>query len=349
MNTAAVKAAGFAGVDAVIDMAHRTGITSMDDRENYGVSIATGGSNLTLLDLTYAYSTIANNGEMRGQPVVKQQPGQRKLEPVALLRVTDGAGRTLLQFDGPAREQVVQAGYAYQVTDILKDNNAKRHTYNAPEVQFGMPDRRPIAAKTGTQQGPSDIKTVLATWNFGYVPDLTVGVWVGNADNKLVNPNLPSASSSLLIWKEVMAAALQMLNIPPREFPVPADITWEQVNGKREPIVKGTKVQLREDLRMWAAAGNPTTATGGLFQDERGSATPGPGGSRPSQTPQAPRPPGASGTATPASLPAATRPPAATAPAGPVVPPQPVATQAPAPQPAGQCQPQPPYYRPCSP
>src|SRR5207244_2215572 len=119
----------------------------------------------------------------------------------------------------PDRRQVVQAGYAYQVTDILKDNNAKRHTYAAPDSQFGMPDRRPVAAKTGTQQGPTNISTVLATWNFGYVPDLTVGVWVGNADNALVNSNLTSASSSLLIWKEFMSAAIDMLHIPPREFP----------------------------------------------------------------------------------------------------------------------------------
>ncbi len=343
MNTAAVKAAGFTGVDAVIDMAHRTGITSMDDRENYGVSIATGGSNLTLLDLTFAYSTIANNGEMRGAPVLKPQPGHRKLDPVTLLRVTDGTGGVLLEFQRPAREQVVQAGYAYQITDILKDNNAKRHTYNAPEVQFGLPDRRPIAAKTGTQQGPKDIKTVLATWNFGYVPDLTVGVWVGNADNALVNSNLTSASSSLLIWKEVMTAALQMLNIPPKEFPVPADISWEQVNGKREPVVKGTKVQLREDLRLWAAAGNPTTEAGNLFPGEQrpsatrasappgGSATPGPQGP-------------AAGSATPAARPSATaapaNPPPATAPPGPVA--------APSAAPSG-CQPQPPFYRPCTP
>jgi membrane peptidoglycan carboxypeptidase len=257
MNTAAVKSAGFVGVDGVIDMAHRAGITTLNDRESYGVSIATGGSNLTLLDLTYAYSTIANNGEMRGMPALKPAPGLRRIDPVALLQVVDGNGRVLVQFTGPSREQVVQAGYAYQVTDILKDNNAKRLTYTAPEVQFSLPDKRPIAAKTGTQQGPKDIRTVLATWNFGYVPDLTVGVWVGNANNALVNSNLTSASSSLLIWKEVMAAAVEILHIPPKEFAVPPDIHWENVNGHNEPIVNGTKVVRAEDLKLWAAAGNP--------------------------------------------------------------------------------------------
>ncbi len=248
MNTGAVKASAFTGVDATIDMAHRLGITTLDDRDTYGVSIATGGANLTLLDLTYAYSTIANNGEMRGMTTVDKNPNHRRLDPVSLLKVTNGKGDVLWEYKQPERKQVVQAGYAYQVTDILKDNNAKRHTYTAPEIQFGLPDRRPVAAKTGTQQGPKDIKTVLSTWNFGYVPDLTVGVWVGNADNALVNPNLTSAASSLLIWKEFMAAATTMLNIPPRDFPIPPDIQFEMVNGKREPLVKGP--QLAKIIRM---------------------------------------------------------------------------------------------------
>jgi membrane peptidoglycan carboxypeptidase len=259
MNTAAVKAAGYVGVDGVIDMAHRVGITTLTDRENYGVSIATGGANLTLLDLTYAYSTIANNGEMRGVPALRPAPGLRRLDPVALLKVTNGNGDVLFEFKEPGREQVVQAGYAYQITHILADHAAKRPTYTAPEVQFNLKDKRPIAAKTGTQQGPTDIRTVLATWNFGYTPDLTVGVWVGNANNALVNPNLTSASSSLLIWKEFMQAAVEMLALPPKDFPVPPDIEWQTINGKREPVVRGTKPMAREDLRLWAAAGNPTT------------------------------------------------------------------------------------------
>ncbi|MBI2760757.1 MAG: transglycosylase domain-containing protein [Chloroflexi bacterium] len=362
MNTAAVKAAGFAGVDEVIDVAHKVGITSLDDRENYGVSIATGGANLTLLDLTFAYSTIANNGEMRGAPAIKPPAGHRKIDPAAILRVVDGNNSVLYEFRDPRREQVVPAGNAYQITDILKDNNAKRHTYNAPEIQFGMPDKRPVAAKTGTQQGPKNIKDVLATWNFGYVPDLTVGVWVGNANNALVNPNLTSASSSLLIWKEFMTAAIQMLNIPPKEFPVPPDIEWQMVNGKREPIVKGTKVVRAEDLKLWAAAGNSTSPVGGVPRDDTqpggqspaGTAAPRPAGPQ-TTTPGQPQPTPDDGEHPQATPPAG----AAPTPAPPVrqqptvnpqpAPPQPQPRPQPtvAPPPQQGCAPQPPFYNPC--
>jgi membrane peptidoglycan carboxypeptidase len=357
MNTPAVKAAAFVGKDAVIDTAHKLGITTLDDRDTYGVSIATGGANITLLDLTYAYSTIANNGEMRGIPAVKPAPDHRHLDPVPFLKVTDGNDRVLFDFKEPDREQVVPAGYAYQVTDILKDNNAKRFTYTAPDWQFGMPDRRPVAAKTGTQQGPKNVSDVLSTWNFGYVPDLTVGVWVGNADNSLVNRNLTSASSSLLIWKEFMAAALDMLHIPPKDFPVPPDIQWENINGHKEPIVKGQKIVRFENELPWAVKPDSgfipvsRVGDGGAPSGIVGGAGPVPaqppieGRPLPAQ-PAAPpivRPgqPGATGAGT-------GQPP----PAQPAVPqPQPAPAQ-PQPQPAPQpptsgCQPQPPFYAPC--
>ena len=84
LNTAANKAAGFASVNYVIDVAHEVGIMSLKDRESYGVSISTGGANLTLLDLTYAYSVLSNNGEMRGTPTIgprRARTGRRSGSP----------------------------------------------------------------------------------------------------------------------------------------------------------------------------------------------------------------------------------------------------------------------------
>ncbi|MGH2584100.1 MAG: transglycosylase domain-containing protein, partial [Dehalococcoidia bacterium] len=182
LNTAANKAAGFAGVNKVIDVAHEVGITTLNDRENYGVSIATGGANITLLDQTFAYTVLSNNGEMRGTPAIGPRPGVapdpslRGIDPVSVLNVTDVNGQVLFDIEQQrAKEQVVPAGYAYQVTDILKDNNAKRLTYTSPEWLFSVGDSRPVAAKTGTQQGLTNIADVLYTWQFGYIPDLTVG------------------------------------------------------------------------------------------------------------------------------------------------------------------------------
>ena len=214
---------------------------------------------------------------MRGTPVVKQTPGLRELDPVALRRVSDGTGHVLFEFKEPGRKQVVKSGYAYQITDILKDHDAKRHSYDFPQAQFNVKDRRPLTAKTGTQQGPKSIQDVLATWNFGYTPDLAVGVWVGNANNALVNPNVTAYNTSLMIWKDFIEAAVEHLKLQPKDFPVPPDIEFQTVNGKKEPIVKGTKIVDKEDLKLWESAGNqPFPTYGGLS----GSPVPGAGAQR---------------------------------------------------------------------
>jgi membrane peptidoglycan carboxypeptidase len=215
LNAPAVSAAAYAGVTAVIDTAHKLGISTLNDPENYGVSIATGGANITLLDMTYMYSTLANGGVMVGQD--PNESTARRLDPVSLLKVTDGRGRTLYEFKAPKREQTVPPQYAYLVTNILSDDSARGLIYS-PGI-FNLRDGRPLAAKTGTQQG-YEVSQIRSTWNFGYVPDLAVGVWVGNADGTLVR-NLTSASSSLRIWRDFMQYAVDYLKIPSKPFPTP--------------------------------------------------------------------------------------------------------------------------------
>lgn len=218
LNAPAVAAAAYAGVPAVIDVAHKLGISTLTDPENYGVSIATGGSNITLLDMTYMYSTLANQGAMVGEPAA--QGSARKLDPVPLLKVTDGSGKVLYEFKEPRREQTVPPQYAYLITNVLSDDNARTLIYS-PGL-FSLKDGRPLAAKTGTQQG-FEVSQIRSTWNFGYVPDLSVGVWVGNADGSLVR-NISSASSSLRIWRDFMQYAVDYLKIGPRPFAQPPGI-----------------------------------------------------------------------------------------------------------------------------
>ncbi len=223
LNAPAVAAAAYAGVANVIDTAHRLGIGTLTDPSDYGVSIATGGANITLLDMTYMYTTLANNGLMVGQDRI--EPGVRRLDPVSLLKVVDGRGRVLYEFREPKREQTVPAAQAYMVTNILSDDSARRLIYS-PGI-FGLKDGRPIAAKTGTQQGV-EVSEIRSTWNFGYVPDLSVGVWVGNADGTLVR-NISSASSSLRIWRDFMQYAVDYLGIPSRPFTQPSGLTRGRV------------------------------------------------------------------------------------------------------------------------
>jgi membrane peptidoglycan carboxypeptidase len=265
LNAPAVAAAAYAGVPAVIDVAHKLGISTLTDPENYGVSIATGGANITLLDMTYMYATLANQGAMVGEPAAEGSP--RKLDPVPLLRVTDGRGRVLYEFKQPHREQTIPPQYAYLITNVLSDDSARTLIYS-PGL-FSLKDGRPLAAKTGTQQG-YEVSQIRSTWNFGYVPDLSVGVWVGNADGTLVR-NISSASSSLRIWRDFMQFAVDYLGIGPKPFTQPPGI----VRAKTTIPGAGGCRQV-EDLFVQGRAPTPTPTP---TRTPSPSGTPGSGGS----------------------------------------------------------------------
>lgn len=232
LNSPAVQAAEFATVPYVIENAHKMGISTMPDPSGYGVSIATGGSSVTLYDMTYMYSVFANNGEMRGLKVADPKPGYRKIDPIAILYVEDRYGKVLYQFTEPDREQVVPAPYAYEITDIISDDNAKKLIYSPGT--FNIKDHWPVAAKTGTQQGET-INGIRATWNFGYIPDITVGAWVGNSDGSFVT-NITSASSSLLVWKDIMEYAIDKYGVTKKNFTVPPGI------AKGLPVPPGSRL-----------------------------------------------------------------------------------------------------------
>src|SRR3990167_9195742 len=64
LNIPAVKMLYLAGLDEVLDQAHRMRITTLNDRNRYGLSLVLGGGEIKLLDLTTAYGVFANNGTL---------------------------------------------------------------------------------------------------------------------------------------------------------------------------------------------------------------------------------------------------------------------------------------------
>ena len=86
----------------------------------YGPSIATGGANVNLLDLAYAYVTLARNGRVIGTPSSAHASGLRGLDPTAILDVHDATGRQLFHYE-PQDAQVIPASDAYLVTSIISD------------------------------------------------------------------------------------------------------------------------------------------------------------------------------------------------------------------------------------
>jgi penicillin-binding protein 1C len=176
-NIPAVQLLRYVGVERLIDFSHRLGITGLRRGTSvYGLALTLGGGEVRLLDLTAAFGAFANGGAIAGRPVPEQRrlEGNPALEPLAILRVEDSAGRLLWTAPQVAPEAVLDPRIAYQITSILSDNIARSPAFGADSP---LKLDRPAAVKTGTSNDFRD------NWTIGYTPGLVVGVWAGNSDN----------------------------------------------------------------------------------------------------------------------------------------------------------------------
>lgn len=186
-NIPAVLAAQYVGVPALVELATNAGITTLAANPNLDLAVTLGGGEVRLLDLTAAYSIFANGGY--------------RVDPQWIVRVAaaDAPDDPLYAWQPPPLDRpVIDPRVAYAITDILSDDDARipgfgRHS----ALNIGQP----AAAKTGTTTDFRD------NWVVGYTPDLVVGVWVGNADNRPMI-DVTGVSGAAPIWNRFMRAAL---------------------------------------------------------------------------------------------------------------------------------------------
>ncbi len=210
LNVPAVAMLYRAGVQNVLDTAHRMGINTLNN-EFYGLSLTLGGGEVTLLDMTYAYGVFANYGVMAGEPVPAEElkPGFRELNPVSVLRIEDAQGNVIYEYTEPERREVLRPQLAYMITDILSDASARTLTF-AWDSPISI--NSSVAVKTGTTTDYRD------AWTIGYTTKVVVGVWVGNSDNTEMT-NMPGSRGAGPIWRGVMDWLLERL--PETEFQRP--------------------------------------------------------------------------------------------------------------------------------
>jgi membrane peptidoglycan carboxypeptidase len=219
VNTAAVRTLQAVGEDAMRDLAHRMGITDLR-QGNCGPTITLGACEVKLVDQTFAYSVLADNGKMLGRPTSEDLPsGFRELDPVSVLKITDNDGNVLYQFDKPETREVVDPAYSWMVTDILSKDAI---TWSRLTID------RPAATKTGTSEEFRDGVVM------GYTPNLVTGVWMGNANNEPMAPGTFSAQGVGPIWRAVMQQASDYLKLPAEDFQRPDDVQVISCGGRNE-------------------------------------------------------------------------------------------------------------------
>lgn len=261
VNTAAVRTLMDVGEDQMRAMAHRMGVTDLR-QGNCGPTITLGACEVKLVDQTYAYSVLSNNGTMYGRPTSEDLPtGYRELDQVSVLKITDVDGNVLYQFDAahPESRQIVDPAYAYMVTDILSNDAI---TWSRLTID------RPAATKTGTSEEFRDAVVM------GYTPDLSVGVWMGNADNSKMADGTFSAQGVGPMWKDFMEQASAYLNLPPDKFTRPDDIVTLSCGGRQEIFKVRTPTVKNGACRGPSAQGTASPTPRGPVFPTQGSPTP---------------------------------------------------------------------------
>ncbi|HEX6291593.1 MAG TPA: PBP1A family penicillin-binding protein, partial [Herpetosiphonaceae bacterium] len=221
-NVSAVKVLNQIGVPALLEIAARLGITTLqEDSGRFGLALTLGGGEVTPLELTASYAAFANGGQrVTPYAIVSVDSEEQRTGAMRVpMRVPSPEGT---RHGHPAHQEpgknveretlnakletwnlkletqtAVSPQVAYLISDMLSDRYARMRAFG--EVSALDVDR-PAAAKTGTTSDWRD------NWTIGYTPDRVVGVWVGNADGQPMEA-ISGVSGAGPIWNEVMLAA----------------------------------------------------------------------------------------------------------------------------------------------
>jgi penicillin-binding protein 1C len=184
-NVPAVKLLDGVGVERMLAGAQAMGINSLNQASNwYGLSLTLGGGEVTLLDLTTAFHTLASGGQY--------------YSATPFLAITDNLGDQIDDGIPEGGAQVITPESAFLVTDILSDNAARTPAFG---VNNSLTLSRPAAVKTGTTSDWRD------NWTVGYTRYLLAGVWAGNSDGHPMR-NVSGVTGAAPIWNAFMEAVL---------------------------------------------------------------------------------------------------------------------------------------------
>ncbi len=183
------------GPEAVLDVAQRLGI-SVDASEKPHPSVVLGTREVSPLEHTAAYATIANGG--------------RKVEPTVIQKVVRNEGteneEVLYEHDPRPGKQVIEPEVARKTTEAMIGVVTQG---NGGKAALGD---RPVAGKTGTSERFFD------SWFIGYTPQLVTGIWMGYAEGgatlqEYLDPNrgayYGTLGSPTEIWHDYMVQATE--------------------------------------------------------------------------------------------------------------------------------------------
>lgn len=168
LNIPAIRLARKISIPDLLRLFRSAGMSTLDrSAGDYGVGIAIGDGEVTLLDLTNSYAALARGGEYLPYKIFESS---NKL-----------CGRALISSEA-----------AYLITNILEGTGGLWSRIDNPD-DLSSPL---YAGKTGTSNGYRD------AWALGYNPEYAVGLWLGNPDGR-ASPSLIGFESAAPLLNEI--------------------------------------------------------------------------------------------------------------------------------------------------
>ena len=183
VNSSAARLGSYVGIRKIIKTCRDLGITTPIPHE---LGISLGGLEATLIEMTGAYATIANQGN--------------KVIPHGILLIRTKGGKVLYRWKPPVQEvlsKTVVKGMHHMMRKVVEYGTGRR---------AAIPDQV-IAGKSGSSQKHAD------KWFIAMTPELVTGVWVGR-DNARPMKNAKNGSPAVHLWKAFMERVIQYQKNP---------------------------------------------------------------------------------------------------------------------------------------
>jgi len=168
LNIPAVRSVAFVGHQLFLQRLHRLGFASLKQHPDfYGDGLALGNGEVTLLELVSAFAVLARGGIQRPLRYVYGD-NERPADP----------------------QRIFSPEVSSLITDILADAEARRLEFGQGQL-LRFPTQ--VAVKTGTSTNYRD------AWILGFSHRYTVGVWMGNLDQRPMHAVSGSAGPALVM------------------------------------------------------------------------------------------------------------------------------------------------------
>ncbi|MEK9179766.1 MAG: PBP1A family penicillin-binding protein, partial [Patescibacteria group bacterium] len=261
-NIPAVKMLAMNGLTEFVASASAFGISTFKDPSHYGLSLTLGGGEVRMTDMAKAFSVFSNEGITK--------------DLVSILKVTDRNGRVLYEYKDPnvkkdihkpldyanalriQGKRIISRDTSFLISHMLLDNYARSAAFGESSALV-VPRFQAVSVKTGTTDDLKD------NWTIGYTPNFLAVVWVGNNDNKPMNPYLVSGvTGAAPIWNKIMRATLaKQKDLWPKKPDTIVGMEVCALSGKKpteqdgqkscptrfEYFIKGTEPKDPEELR----------------------------------------------------------------------------------------------------